>query len=69
MGQPKDWNEGLIVYYNALRLADEHGFVGVRLLSHRQDAINSCDEIALGIKKFCRCQLMFGRRRFRPICR
>ncbi len=49
---PEDWNEGLVTYYNALRLADLHGFPGTRLLSHRQDAINTCDDIALGSKKF-----------------
>ncbi len=49
---PEDWNEGLVTCYNALRLADAHGFPGIRLLSHRQDAINTCDDIALGAQKF-----------------
>jgi hypothetical protein len=46
-----DWNEGLITYYNALRLADAKGVKGSILLSHRQNAINTCDEITSGSQK------------------
>lgn len=49
---PEDWNEGLVTYYNALRLADLHGFSGTRLLSHRQDAISACSDVAIGSKKY-----------------
>jgi hypothetical protein len=48
---PADWNEGLVTYYNALRLADINGVKGNVLLSHRQNAIATCDEIAMGSQK------------------
>jgi hypothetical protein len=49
---PADWNEDLLTYYNALHLADANGFSGEYLLSHRQNAINSGDDIAMGAEKF-----------------
>jgi hypothetical protein len=50
--RPADWNEGFVTFYNALRLADANGFSGIQLLIHRQNAINTGDDVALGNKGF-----------------
>jgi hypothetical protein len=48
-----DWNDRLLVSFNAVRLADANGYSAERLLKHRRDAINtSCDDIATGSRTY-----------------
>jgi hypothetical protein len=50
---PIDWNDGLVAYFNALRIADANGFPAARLLKHSGDAFNTkCEDIALGSSRF-----------------
>jgi len=47
--KPADWDQCLVRYYNALRLADSNGYPGLQLLKYRRQAINAkCDDILRG---------------------
>jgi hypothetical protein len=49
---PREWNEGLVVFYNALCMANMNGWSGTLLLKHRRAAINvNCTDIALVTSK------------------
>lgn len=48
-----DWDERLVVYCNALCVADANGFSAAQLLRHRRQTINTtCSDIALATKKY-----------------
>ena len=50
---PDQWNQQLLIYFNALRAADAHGFSAIRMLKHRREAINTtCSDIANASQKF-----------------